>query len=505
LANGNDTWVKDGLPIDGDWESACGCAPAGPPTSTVANLTITGAPGGVTSVANSQALWTVLLNDGTPQVDFAIQRFNSGQLIDSPITIERSTGIVTFHDPVMLSEDPQQPMEAVTKEYVDSKGGVLSWNNRAGDVTMTTTDITVTLGYSPYDAANPSGYQTAAQVQAAINFAVPQPSNNLPGMDGTAASGQANQWSRYDHIHPHDTSLLPLVGGTLTGNLFVPTLVATTGIAGTSGGAPPVLFSDPPAADASAMVPTTRWVQAALTAHGGGSSVTIGDTAPATPKAGDLWWDSVGGQLYVWFQDANSSQWVVANNSGSAARLTIGDVAPSAPHAGDMWFDSVGAQTYVWFTDADTSQWVILNNFSGGAYLPKQGVTDGSSAPAGQIGEFISNNAANVSLPSGTAATLVGLTLSAGDWEVWGSSQIASTTVSLSQFIACLNTVTNTLASPFAGLGVSSAILAANSGVEAVRQRFNVTVSTNVYLVVQVGFASGSCTVNGWIYARRAR
>jgi hypothetical protein len=46
----------------------------------------------------------------------------------------------------------------------------------------------------------------------------------------------------------------------------------------------------------------------------GGSSVTVSDTAPASPKAGDLWWDSVGGQLYVWYQDANSSQWVVANN-----------------------------------------------------------------------------------------------------------------------------------------------------------------------------------------------
>jgi hypothetical protein len=45
-------------------------------------------------------------------------------------------------------------------------------------------------------------------------------------------------------------------------------------------------------------------------------SVTVSDTAPSSPKAGDLWWDSVGGQLYVWYVDANSSQWVVANNSG---------------------------------------------------------------------------------------------------------------------------------------------------------------------------------------------
>jgi hypothetical protein len=121
----NGGWVVDGLPIDGDWQNACGCAPPGPPTSTVANLTITGAPGGITSVANSQALWSVVLNDGTPQVDFAIQRFNSGQLVDAPITIERATGIVTFHDSVMLAADPLQPLEAATKEYVDSHPGTL--------------------------------------------------------------------------------------------------------------------------------------------------------------------------------------------------------------------------------------------------------------------------------------------------------------------------------------------------------------------------------------------
>jgi hypothetical protein len=44
------------------------------------------------------------------------------------------------------------------------------------------------------------------------------------------------------------------------------------------------------------------------------ASVVVSDTPPVSPKPGDLWWDSVGGQLYVWFNDGNSSQWVVAVN-----------------------------------------------------------------------------------------------------------------------------------------------------------------------------------------------
>lgn len=45
-----------------------------------------------------------------------------------------------------------------------------------------------------------------------------------------------------------------------------------------------------------------------------GGSITISDTAPANPQAGSLWWDSVGGSLYVYYNDGTSSQWVVANN-----------------------------------------------------------------------------------------------------------------------------------------------------------------------------------------------
>jgi hypothetical protein len=49
--------------------------------------------------------------------------------------------------------------------------------------------------------------------------------------------------------------------------------------------------------------------------------VTIGDTAPASPSPGTLWWDSVGGQLYVWYDDGTSAQWVVANSIGAGSGL----------------------------------------------------------------------------------------------------------------------------------------------------------------------------------------
>ncbi|HXB11574.1 MAG TPA: tail fiber domain-containing protein, partial [Bacteroidia bacterium] len=46
-----------------------------------------------------------------------------------------------------------------------------------------------------------------------------------------------------------------------------------------------------------------------------GTLVTADDIPPANPISGQLWYDSVGAQLYVWYEDATSSQWVIAVNN----------------------------------------------------------------------------------------------------------------------------------------------------------------------------------------------
>ena len=62
---------------------------------------------------------------------------------------------------------------------------------------------------------------------------------------------------------------------------------------------------------------------------GGGASVTTSDTAPNDPADGDLWYDSVGGRLYVYYEDPNSSQWVDAAPQGGGdagfSKLEVGN------------------------------------------------------------------------------------------------------------------------------------------------------------------------------------
>jgi hypothetical protein len=47
-----------------------------------------------------------------------------------------------------------------------------------------------------------------------------------------------------------------------------------------------------------------------------GLRVTVSVNPPASPLPGQLWWDSNGAQLYLWYQDVDSSQWVITNNFG---------------------------------------------------------------------------------------------------------------------------------------------------------------------------------------------
>lgn len=40
------------------------------------------------------------------------------------------------------------------------------------------------------------------------------------------------------------------------------------------------------------------------------ATATVSDTAPLNPVPGQIWWKSDSGETFIWFVDANSSQWV---------------------------------------------------------------------------------------------------------------------------------------------------------------------------------------------------
>ena len=56
---------------------------------------------------------------------------------------------------------------------------------------------------------------------------------------------------------------------------------------------------------------------------GASSSTTVSTTAPVSPSAGDLWWNSETGQLKVYYTDGDSSQWVDAAAGPTTQTVTL--------------------------------------------------------------------------------------------------------------------------------------------------------------------------------------
>ena len=90
---------------------------------------------------------------------------------------------------------------------------------------------------------------------------------------------------------------------------------------------------------------------------GSGASVTVGDAAPVGPAAGDLWWDSANGRLFLYYIDSDSSQWVDAspNITGSnGSNVFSGTSAPTTAVEGALWFNTTTSQLYVYTSDTWT-------------------------------------------------------------------------------------------------------------------------------------------------------
>jgi hypothetical protein len=97
----------------------------------------------------------------------------------------------------------------------------------------------------------------------------------------------------------------PFIGGT-TPNFD--TLTIDNWISGANGG-PLTLLSWPVGPMDATPV---SWVEDVLN----GFVPTISSALPPSPAPGKLWFNSLDGQLYIWYNDPNSSQWVIANNTG---------------------------------------------------------------------------------------------------------------------------------------------------------------------------------------------
>ena len=101
---------------------------------------------------------------------------------------------------------------------------------------------------------------------------------------------------------------------------------------------------------------TTSW-----SVQGGASaSVTVSDTAPASPSDGDQWFNSTSLKMFVYYADGSSSQWVPvspqqagpAGTAGTSATPTsyanLAAFPSSGNTAGDIGFATDTKSSYMW-------------------------------------------------------------------------------------------------------------------------------------------------------------
>lgn len=169
---------------------------------------------------------------------------------------------------------------------------------------------------------------------------------------------------------------------------------------------PLILHGDPGYANEAA---TKAYVdQKAGSGSGSNASVVVSDTAPASPSPGNMWWDTVSGNLYIRYVDPDSAEWVVANNAAGSV--------PSGPATGDL------SGTYPSPTvaklqgrpvsaTAPTTGYVLA--WDGSTWAPAAGGTGG--APSGPAGGDLSTTYPNPTVAKINGTKLGTLTTTSGN------------------------------------------------------------------------------------------
>lgn len=212
----------------------------------------------------------------------------------------------------------------------------------------------------------------------------------------------------------------------------------------------------------------------------------------------------IGGACYV---GGTANVAGIATFSGSTASTSnsTGTVLTAGGFASSNTTDASSSTNGGTFTSA-----------GGGAFAKKLyagqliggGTTTNDSPAAGGIGEVLTiSNATNNSLSNGTVFSLGSVSLTAGDWDVWGIASFSGTGATSTFTIGAIGTTNTTLGTN--GDGTRAQI---NQNLASQDSNFTVgpfplklSGATTYYFNIRADFSAGTVTGKGTLYARRRR
>lgn len=141
------------------------------------------------------------------------------------------------------------------------------------------------------------------------------------------------------------------------------------------------------------------------------------------------------------------------------------------------------------------------------------GTTTNNNASAGIVGEFVTSNVPSgspISLTNNTAANVTSISLTAGDWDVFGNVAFLFGPTSAVTNTICWTSTTSATNKDISNESYYSDIQTgsnANIGLPTPYLRVNVSTTTTVYLSAFVNFTGVGATAlaSGTIFARRVR
>ena len=132
------------------------------------------------------------------------------------------------------------------------------------------------------------------------------------------------------------------------------------------------------------------------------ANATISDTAPGSPTAGDLWWESDKGRLKIYYNDTDSSQWVDAspplaqpNVPVAAGYITLNGTSPT--WSGTTGYTVTGAQPGGGGTDYEITL-TFPTAYSARTDYIVQVTFDGTN--------YVAQNGAQIAVARGTASVV---------------------------------------------------------------------------------------------------
>jgi len=137
------------------------------------------------------------------------------------------------------------------------------------------------------------------------------------------------------------------------------------------------------------------------------------------------------------------------------------------------------------------------------------GVTDGSTAASGIVGEVISSQvlfADSISLSTTTPADITSISLTAGDWDVWANGFVAFSGAAGGGSVAIWISQTSETIPDFSLIEANTSNASdVNFGSAVAAIPVSVSAPTTYYLSTEATFSLGTATACGIIYARRRR